>query len=127
MNNLEAHAPRMLGVLRIISALLLLAHGTQKFLGFPPSTMPAPPLFSMYGAAGAIEIVCGVLLALGLFTRPAAFLAAGFSAAAYFIGHFPRGFWPAANGGDAAVLYCFVFLYILFAGPGAWAMDSNRR
>ena len=127
MNNLSAYAPRMLAVLRIMSGLLLLAHGTQKFFGFPPSPRPSPELFSLLGAAGAIEIVCGVLLVIGLFTRPAAFLASGFAAFAYFIGHYPRGFFPASNGGDAAVLYCFVFLYIVFAGAGAWALDSNRR
>ena len=127
MNSLTVNAPKMLSVLRIMAGLLLLAHGTQKFFGFPPSPRPAPELFSMLGAAGVIEIVCGVLITIGLFTRPAAFLASGFAAFAYFIGHFPRGFFPAANGGDAAVLYCFIFLYLVFAGPGPWSLDAQRH
>jgi putative oxidoreductase len=127
MNSLGSHAPRMLSVLRIMAGLLFLAHGTQKFFGFPPSPRPPPELFSMLGAAGAIELICGTLIAIGLFTRPAAFLASGMCAFAYFIGHYPRGFFPTANGGDAAVLYCFLFLYLVFAGPGPWSLDAQRR
>ena len=127
MNSLDAYRPQMLSVLRIMTGLLFLAHGTQKFFGFPPSPRPAPELFSMLGAAGAIELICGTLIAIGLFTRPAAFLSSGMCAAAYFIAHYPRSFFPAANGGDAAVLYCFVFLYLVFAGPGPWSLDAKRR
>jgi putative oxidoreductase len=127
MNSLGIHAPRMLSVPAHHAGLLFLAHGTQKFFGFPPSPRPPPELFSMLGAAGAIELICGTLIAIGLFTRPAAFLASGMCAFAYFIGHYPRGFFPTANGGDAAVLYCFLFLYLVFAGPGPWSLDAQRR
>ena len=127
MNSLDAYRPQMLSVLRIMTGLLFLAHGTQKFFGFPANPRPTPELFSLIGAAGAIELVCGTLIAIGLFTRPAAFLSSGMCAAAYFIGHYPRGFFPAANGGDAAVLYCFLFLYLVFAGPGPWSLDAQRR
>jgi putative oxidoreductase len=122
-------APRMLSVLRIMSALLFLAHGTQKILGFPPMAAgrPLPDAFTLSWTAGVLELVGGVLLALGLFTRPVAFVLAGEMAFAYFIGHAPRNFFPVLNGGDAAILYCFVFLYFFFAGPGAFSIDGSRR
>ncbi|WP_046864007.1 DoxX family protein [Microvirga massiliensis] len=119
-------APRMLSILRIMTALLFLEHGTQKLLGFPPSPNPGPALFSLLGIQGVIEIVGGVLLALGLFTRPVAFLLAGDMAVAYFMSHAPRNFFPVLNGGDAAILYCFVFLYLTLAGPGPWSLDALR-
>ena len=126
--HLNRFAPQMLGILRIMAALLFLAHGTQKILGFPVAPQSGfPPAFTMYWSAGMIELVTGTLLALGLFTRPAAFLAAGLAAAAYWIGHAPRSFYPLLNGGDAAVLYCFVFLYFVFAGPGAFSVDGARK
>lgn len=125
-NTLERYAPSMLAVLRIMTALLFLAHGTQKLLGFPSSPNPGPGLFTIYGLAGALEIIGGVLLVLGLWTRPVAFLVSGEMAVAYFMGHFPRAFFPAQNGGDAAILFCFIFLYLVFAGPGAWSLDSTR-
>ena len=117
----------MLGVLRIITGLLFLAHGTQKFLGFPGGERAGSGwAFAHPGAyAGIIELVAGTLIVLGLFTRPAAFLASGTMAAAYFIGHATQGFWPINNMGDAAILYCFVFLYLVFAGPGALSLDSK--
>jgi putative oxidoreductase len=118
--------PQLLAVLRIVTALLLLEHGLSKFFGFPapfPMPGPLPPLLI---AAGVIECVAGVLVTLGLFTRLAAFIASGEMAVAYFIGHFPKSFWPVANMGDAAVLFCFVFLYIAAAGPGAWSIDGAR-
>ncbi len=127
---LATWSPVMLSVLRIVAALLLGEHGTQKLFDWPiPAQGGTPETFTLIWFAGVIEIVCGVLLVLGLFTRPAAFVASGFAAAAYFIGHFNQGFWPVANGGDAAILYCFVFLYIVFAGPGSLAVDAyfNRR
>lgn len=120
-------APLMLGVLRIVSGLLFLEHGTQKFLSFPAGqlagfgwTFAGPPAW-----AGVIELVCGALIALGLFTRPAAFLASGTMAVAYFLAHATQGFWPVNNGGDAAILYCFVFLYLVFAGPGRFALEGR--
>jgi putative oxidoreductase len=119
-------APRMLAVLRIMAALLFLEHGTQKLLGFPPSADPGPALFSLYGFQGVIELVGGVLLALGLFTRPVAFILAGNMAVAYFMAHAPESFFPMLNGGDAAILYCFVFLYLFVAGGGAWSLDDVR-
>ena len=119
-------APRMLSILRIMTALLFLAHGTQKLFGFPaPQYMPEA--FTMGWFAAVIELVGGVLLTLGLFTRAAAFICAGEMAFAYFIAHFPKSFFPAVNGGDAAVLFCFVFLYLFVAGGGAWSVDAARN
>lgn len=127
MPNLSAYAPRALAVLRLMAGLLLLEHGTSKFFGFPvPFPMPGqlPPMLI---AAGTIEIIAGGLVALGLFTRLAAFVASGEMAVAYFIGHASKGFWPVGNMGDAAILYCFIFLYLVFAGPGSWALDNLRH
>ena len=119
-------APRALSVLRIVVALLLLQHGTQKLFGFPPSHMPLPhfTLPSMFGFAGIIETIGGVMLLLGLFTRPIAFLLSGEMAVAYFTVHMPRAFWPIQNQGELPVVYCFVFLYFVFAGSGAWSLDA---
>jgi putative oxidoreductase len=120
-------APRLLAALRIISALLFLAHGLIKVLGFPAGGAPGPqPLLSFFGIAGLIETVGGVLLLIGLFTRPVAFLMAGEMAVGYFTVHAPQDFFPAINGGDAAILFCFVFLYLSAAGPGAWSVDEMR-
>ena len=126
---IDRHAPLALGVLRIMSGLLFLAHGTQKLLSFPGGERAGSgwPLTGLPSYAGLIELVCGLLITLGLFTRPAAFLASGTMAAAYFIAHAPQNFFPVNNGGDAAVLYCFVFLYLVFAGPGALSVDGVRR
>lgn len=126
MNFLDRFSPQLLSILRIVSALLFMAHGTSKLLGFPATEMFAepPPAFSMIWFAGVLELVGGALLALGLFTRPVAFILAGEMAFAYFIGHAPQAPYPVQNGGDAAILYCFIFLYIAAAGPGAWALDN---
>jgi len=118
--------PRILAVLRIVAALLFLEHGTQKLLGFPPSPNPGPPLASLYGIQGVIELVGGILLLIGLFSRIVAFILSGDMAVAYFMVHAPKSFFPMLNGGDAAILYCFVFLYFVAAGPGAWAIDIAR-
>jgi len=126
MPNLSAFSPRALAVLRIVTGLLFLLHGTMKFFAFPgpfPGPSPLPP---MLVAAGSIEIAAGVLITLGLFTRLAAFIASGEMAFAYFIGHAPQGFWPLLNKGEPAVLFCFIFLYLVFAGPGSWALDNLR-
>lgn len=127
--NSDRYAPLALGVLRIMSGLLFLAHGTQKFLSFPGGERAGSGLgFTGLGSyAGLIELVCGLLITLGLFTRAAAFLASGTMAAAYFIAHAPQNFFPVNNGGDAAILFCFVFLYLVFAGPGALSVDNRRR
>jgi len=124
---LSANGPNALSVLRIVSGLLFMAHGTQKFLSFPGGEGAGSGwAFANPGAyAGIIELVAGALIALGLFTRPAAFVASGTMAAAYFIGHAPQGFWPVNNMGDAAILYCFTFLYFVFAGPGPLSLDSK--
>lgn len=121
-------APIALAILRIVAGLLFLEHGTQKFFGFPPGERAgAGWAFDSPGHyAGVIEIVTGILITLGLFTRAAAFLASGTMAAAYFIAHAPQDFFPVNNGGDAAILYCFIFLYLVFAGPGAWSIDRAR-
>jgi putative oxidoreductase len=121
-------APRVLAALRVISALLFLEHGLVKVIGFPPGAAPGPQaLLSFFGIAGLIETAGGILLLLGLFTRPVAFLLAGEMAVGYFTVHAPQGFYPAVNGGDAAILFCFVFLYLCVAGPGAWSVDQMRR
>jgi putative oxidoreductase len=124
---LQRWQPQLLAILRIVAGLLFLEHGTSKFFAFPvPFPLPGP-LPTMLLAAGVVELVAGILITLGLFTRLAAFIASGEMAVAYFIGHFPKGFWPVQNMGDAAILYCFVFLYIAAAGPGAWSLDAARR
>ena len=122
---LQAYAPTVLGILRIVTALLFMEHGTAKLLNFPASEMH-PPIFSIFGLAGAIEIVGGILVLVGFWTRPVAFLLSGQMAIAYWMVHAPQNFFPVNNGGDAAVLFCFVFLYLVFAGPGAFAMDNKR-
>jgi putative oxidoreductase len=119
-------APRMLSVLRIMSALLFIAHGSQKLLGFPASERGTVALFSFYGFAGFLELFGGILLAIGLFTRPVAFLLSGMMAVAYFMAHAPKSFFPVNNGGDAAILFCFVFFYLFTAGPGPWSVDAKR-
>ena len=126
MDFLTPHTGRILSLLRIMSGLLFLQHGTTKFLGFPATQMSGVPAFSMGGIAGMIELVGGVLLVIGLFTRPVAFICSGTMAAAYFIAHFPQGFFPILNGGELAALYCFTFLYLAAAGGGDWSLDKLR-
>jgi putative oxidoreductase len=120
-------APRLLSILRIMSGLMLLEHGTAKLLKFPVvQTMASLNLSSMPGIAGFFELIGGALLVLGLFTRPVAFILAGMTAVAYFTAHAPRGFFPILNGGELAALYCFAFLYLAAAGPGPWSLDAQR-
>ena len=114
-------APRVLSILRIVAGLLFLQSGLQKYISFPaPESVAMTPLLYIQGL---IEIVGGVLLSLGLFTRSVAFILCGDMAVAYFVAHFPRAFFPAANNGNLAVIYCFLFLYFFFAGPGPWSLD----
>lgn len=117
--------PQLLAVLRIVAGLLFLEHSISKFFGFPvPFAMqPLPPLFM---AAGVIELIGGILITLGLWTRIAAFIASGEMAVGYWMMHFPKSPWPLANMGESAIFFCFVFLYIAAAGPGAWSIDGAR-
>ncbi|RAZ90727.1 DoxX family protein [Mesorhizobium hawassense] len=124
--SLAQYRPQVLGVLRIMTALQFIEHGSQKLFNFPVSAEPHA-LTGLTTAAGILEFAGGILLALGLFTRPVAFLLAGEMAIAYFMAHFPRDFFPANNGGDAAILFCFVFLYLFFAGSGAFALDNREN
>ena len=126
MNFLKPYNAHLLSVLRIVSGLLFLQHGTTKYLGIPASKMTGVAPLSMSGAAGLIELVGGVLVVIGLFTRPVAFLLSGTMAVAYFYAHFPKGFFPLLNGGELATLYCFVFLFIAAAGGGVWSVDQIR-
>ncbi|HVJ40450.1 MAG TPA: DoxX family protein [Dongiaceae bacterium] len=123
---LTRHAPVVLSILRLVAGLLFLEHGTQKLFGFPASEH-MPDTFTLAWFAGILEAAGGLLVALGLFTRQAAFIISGEMAFAYFIAHFPRSFFPVLNGGDAAILYCFVFLYLVFAGPGPISLDASLR
>ena len=118
-------SPRVLSILRIVVGLLFLEHGLGKYFGFPIA--PSFHMTAILWVAGAIEMVTGVLVAIGVFTRCAAFVASGEMAFGYFMAHFPRSFFPLVNGGDAAVLYCFIFLYLAFAGGGPWSIDAARR
>jgi putative oxidoreductase len=119
-------SPRMLSILRIITGLLFLEHGTQKLFGFPLPPNPGPALFSLLGVQGILELVGGFLILVGLFTRPVAFTLAGDMAVAYFMRHAPRDFFPLLNGGQLAILFSFVFLYLFVAGGGAWSVDALR-
>ena len=121
---LNRGTPYILGILRVVVGLLFLEHGLMKFAGFP-APMGHGPLPPMIMAAGIIELVGGTLVTLGLFSRIAAFVCSGEMAFAYFIAHFPRSIYPAINGGEAAIMYCFIFLYLAAAGPGAFAV--NRK
>jgi len=118
----------MLSIMRIVTGLIFLEHGTQKFLSFPAGAMAGsgPGFGSPASYAGIVEFVAGLLVTLGLFTRSAAFIASGTMAVAYWIAHAPQNAFPVNNGGDAAILYCFVFLYLVFAGPGPWSLDAMR-
>ena len=122
-------ARMLLSLLRFMSGLMFFAHGVRKLLQFP-TPQPNFVLNSIGGYAGFIELIAGALLIVGLFTRPAAFIASGMCAVAYFYAHLPRGFYPILNGGELAALYCFVFLYIAAAGAGPWSLDAvlkNRK
>jgi putative oxidoreductase len=125
-SRLQSYAPQMLSVLRIVAALIFLVHGSQKLLGFPASDF-SPAAFSLPWIAGVLELFGGALLVAGLFTRPVAFVLSGLMAFAYWIAHAPQSFYPALNGGDAAILFSFVFLYLVFAGPGPWSLDAVLR
>jgi putative oxidoreductase len=123
---LAPYAPHLLALLRIMSGLMFLAHGLVKLFGFPPGAEPGQvPLVGLMGIGAVIELVAGALIAVGFLTRPAAFLAAGQMAVAYWMFHAPGGFYPIVNKGELAALYCFIFLYIAAAGPGAFSVDRG--
>jgi len=125
---LQSWTPMLLSIMRFMSGLLLLQHGFGKWLKFPAGAYPATMnLNSMAGYAGIIELVGGILLVLGLFTRPAAFIVSGMCAVGYFLVHAPHGFYPILNKGETIALYCFVFLYIAAAGGGSWSLDAWVR
>ncbi len=127
-DRLDLWSPYALAALRIVTALIFIAHGTQKLLGFPaapPNGLPA--LLSLGGIGGLLELFGGILILIGLWTRPVAFILSGQMAVAYWMFHAPRSFYPLLNGGDAAILYCFVFLLLVFTGPGALSLDEARR
>jgi putative oxidoreductase len=117
------YAPQVLSIVRIMVALLFFEHGLAKLFGFPQASA-SPVLFSLSWFAGAIELVGGALLAIGLFSRASAFVMSGEMAFAYFMSHAPRDFFPINNRGEAAILYCFIFLYIAFVGGGPWSLDA---
>lgn len=123
-NFLAAWQPRVLSVLRIVTAFLFMQHGAQKILGFPAEQRYPFDITSLSGVAGVLELFGGALLLIGLFTRPVAFLLSGLMAFAYFLVHAPQGFWPLNNGGELAALFSFVFLYLWTAGGGAWSVDN---
>ena len=126
-HDLDRYSDYALAVLRIVTAVLFIEHGTQKLFGFPPAPAGAlPAVFSLLWYAAVIELVGGLLFVVGLFTRPVAFVLSGEMAMAYWIYHAPQNVFPAVNGGDAAILDCFVFLLFVFTGPGAWSVDSLR-
>jgi putative oxidoreductase len=129
LNSFHANwTPRLLSVLRIIAAFLFIAHGAQKLFGFlAPPGMPSFPPFSQMWIGGILEFFGGLLLLVGLFTRPVAFILSGMMAVAYFQMHAPGGFWPLQNKGELAVLYCFIFLYLAAAGGGPWSVDRLLR
>ena len=128
MQSLSKYAPYALAVLRIVTALLFIEHGTAKLFGFPAMPGPGhagslPPLILV---AALLEVFGGLAILVGFFTRPVAFILSGMMAVAYWMAHVPKGgFFPLSNGGDAAVLFCFIFLYLVFAGPGAWSVDGR--
>jgi len=125
---LAGWSPRLLSVLRIIAGFLFIAHGAQKLFGFlAPDTWKAPDTLSMIWWAGGLELIGGLLLLVGLFTRPVAFILSGLMAVAYFMAHAPQGFWPLQNKGELAVIYCFVFLFLSVAGGGVWSVDRQLR
>ncbi len=123
-SGLSRYSPQALAVLRVVTALLFIEHGTQKLFGFPAS-FPME-MSSLMWVAGILETFGGILILIGLFTRPVAFILSGQMAVAYFMAHAPSNFYPVSNGGEAAILFCFVFLYLIFAGPGAWSVDNRN-
>ncbi len=126
LDRVSKYQPEVLSIARIVIGLLFLEHGTSKLLDFPHGPVQ-PAMGSLFWFQGIIEIVGGVLFTVGFLTRPVAFILAGDMAVAYFMAHWPKGFFPMLNGGDAAILYCFIFLIYFVSGPGRWAADGARE
>ena len=127
MQSLSRYAPYTLGLLRIFTALTFISHGTQKLFGFPATaTSSLPAVASLPWIAGVLEVVGGALVLVGFLTRPVAFVLSGLMAVAYWMAHAPKSFYPLLNGGEPALLFCFIFFYIFFAGPGSFALDNRR-
>ena len=124
-DRLNQLAPYVLSITRIVVALLFFEHGLSKMFGFPGALVP--PALTLHWLAGVIEFAGGALLAVGLFTRTSAFIVSGEMAFAYFLSHAPHGFFPQLNRGDAAILFCFIFFYIVFAGGGPWTLDAALK
>ncbi len=122
-----AYQPQLLSVLRIVTGLLFISHGTAKVLGFPAMEGLPPPGLSLPGLSGPLELILGALFLIGLFTRPVAFLASGFCAVGYWYAHGMQDLFPLVNGGELIALYCFVFLYFVAAGPGPWSADAMMK
>ena len=128
IQTLDRHAPKLLAVLRVVAGLLYLQHGLQKLVNFPPQTFDIAEEMgaTLMRVAGTIETVGGLLIIVGFLTRPVAFVLSGMMAVAYFTAHVPISIYPANNYGEGAIFFCFVFLYLVFAGPGAWSLDARR-
>ena len=124
---LAAWSPKVLSIFRIVTGLLFIQHGTQKIFSFPAEARGPFELMTQMGIGGVLELVGGALIILGLFTRPTAFILSGMMAVAYWQFHAPGNLYPTLNGGDAAILYCFVFFYLIFSGPGPWSLDAAVR
>lgn len=128
LNSLNRYAPQALALLRIVTALTFLTHGTQKLFGWPlPPSWGMPAAFALTWYAAILEIVGGVLIAIGFLTRPTAFVLSGLMAFAYWLSHGSKGFFPLLNGGEPALLFCFIFFYLFFAGPGSFALDNRAK
>ncbi|MFC5345905.1 DoxX family protein [Brevundimonas staleyi] len=127
-NGASKWQPQALAILRIVTGLTLLGHGLVKLIGFPAGAEPGQQeLMTLLGVGSVLETVGGVLIILGLFTRPTAFVLSGMMAVAYWMFHAPSSPFPVINGGDAAILYCFIFLYLVTSGPGAWSLDGRKK
>jgi len=127
LDRVSKYAPEVLSIARLVIGLLFLEHGSSKLFDFPHAAMAQPSMGSLIWFQGVIELVGGALFAVGFLTRPVAFILAGDMAVAYFMAHASKGFYPMLNGGDAAILYCFVFLIYFVAGPGRWAADGAAK
>jgi len=125
MDRISKYSPEALSVVRIVVGLLFLEHGSAALLGFPHPTSPAPAIMTVIWVQRVLELLGGLLMVIGLFTRPVGFILAGDMAVAYFMAHAPKNFFPMINGGDAAILFCFIFLFLFVSGSGRWSLDNK--